>query len=114
MNTLTFEQLPSAVRTLTKEVSELKQLIITTADRKIINVPEQPINIKEAAIVLGLAVPTIYSKASKGELPYMKRGKRLYFSRTELLEYIKGGKRKSSAEIDAEADAYLFNKKIAR
>ena len=99
---------------LTKEVSELKQLIISTADQKKINLPERPINITDAATLLGLAVPTMYSKVSKGELPYMKRGKRLYFSRTELLDYIKAGKKKSSAEIDAEADAYLSNRKNAQ
>lgn len=72
---------------------------------------EQLLTIQEAAELLCLTVPTLYSKVSKGELPVMKRSKRLYFSRTELLEYIKQGKRKSSAEIEAEADAYLSNKK---
>jgi len=69
--------------------------------------PEQLLTIKEAAEFLSLAVPTIYSKCSKGELPLMKRGKRLYFSRTELLEYIKIGRKKSNAEITAEADEYI-------
>ncbi|WP_374464829.1 hypothetical protein [Chryseobacterium sp.] len=54
----------------------------------------------------------LYSKVSKGELSVMKRSKRLYFSRTELLEYLKeGGKKKSNAEIKAEAEAYLLNNK---
>jgi len=37
----------------------------------------------------------------------MKQGKRLYFSSTELMEYIKEGRNKSRTEIEAEADAYL-------
>jgi len=53
--------------------------------------PEQILTIQEAAEFLSLTVPTIYSKVSKGELPFMKRSKRLYFSRTELLEYLKQG-----------------------
>ena len=56
--------------------------------------PEQFLTIQEAADFLSLSVPTMYSKVSKGELPVMKRSKRLYFSRTELLEYIKGGRKK--------------------
>ena len=62
--------------------------------------PEQLLTIQEAAEFLSLTVPTMYSKVSKGELPVMKRGKRLYFSRAELLEYLKAGRKKSNAEIE--------------
>ena len=41
----------------------------------------------------------------------MKRSKRLYFSRTELLDYLKEGRKKSNAEIDQEAQAYFSNNK---
>lgn len=72
--------------------------------------PEQLLTIQEAADFLTLTVPTMYSKVSKGELPVMKRSKRLYFSRTELLEYLKQGRKKSNAEIEEEAENHL-NKK---
>ena len=71
--------------------------------------PEQLLTVQEAAQFLNLTVPTIYSKVSKGELPVMKRSKRLYFSSTELMEYLKEGRKKSNAEIEAEAKAYLSN-----
>ena len=71
--------------------------------------PEQLLTIQEAAQFLNLTVPTIYSKVSKGELPVMKRSKRLYFSSTELMEYLKEGRKKSNAEIEQEAEAYLSN-----
>ena len=73
--------------------------------------PEKLLTIQEAAEFLRLTVPTMYGKVSKGELPVMKRGKRLYFSRTELLEYLKDGRKKSNAEIEQEAKAYLLNNK---
>ncbi|MCZ2128687.1 MAG: helix-turn-helix domain-containing protein [Bacteroidia bacterium] len=73
--------------------------------------PEQLLTIQEAAEFLSLTVPTMYSKVSKREIPCMKRSKRLYFSRTELLEYIKDGRKKSNAEIEQEAKAYLLNNK---
>lgn len=75
------------------------------------NQPEQLLTIEQAADFLSLTVPTMYSKVSKGELPVMKRSKRLYFSRTELLEYLKEGRKKSNAEIEQEAAAYLLNNK---
>ena len=73
--------------------------------------PEQLLTIQEAAEFLSLTVPTMYSKVSKREIPCMKRSKRLYFSRTELLEYLKDGRKKSNAEIEQEAKAYLLNNK---
>ncbi len=72
--------------------------------------PERFLNIREASDFLNLSVPTIYSKVSKGELPVMKRGKRLYFSANELTEYLKAGRKKSNAEIEQEAEAYLKKK----
>jgi excisionase family DNA binding protein len=72
---------------------------------------EKLLTVQEAAEFLNLTVPTIYSKVSKGELPVMKRSKRLYFSSTQLMEYIKKGSRKSNAEIEAEAAGYLSNNK---
>jgi excisionase family DNA binding protein len=73
---------------------------------------EQLLTVQEAARLLHLTVPTIYSKHSKGELPNVcKRGKRLYFSKQSLIEWVKEGRKKSNAEIEQEAEAYLFNNK---
>lgn len=55
--------------------------------------------------------PTWYSKISRGEVPYHKRGKKVYFLKTEIDEWLKAGKRKSNAEIEAEAESYLANNK---
>jgi len=108
---LTFDKLPEAVTMLTKEVSELKRLLIEKQEQPTTDQTEQFLTIDEVATLLHLTKPTVYSKVSKGELPVMKRGKRLYFSRTELLEYVKAGRKKSNAEIEQEAKAYLLNNK---
>lgn len=108
---LTFDKLPEAVTMLTKEVSELKRLLIEKQEQAPTEQPEQLLTVQEAAQFLNLTVPTIYSKVSKGELPVMKRSKRLYFSSTELMEYLKEGRKKSNAEIEQEAKAYLSNNK---
>ena len=76
--------------------------------------PEQFLTIQEAADFMSLSVPTMYSKVRRSEIPVMKRGKRLYFSLKELTEYLRNGKKKTTAEIEAEADLYLAkNKKSA-
>jgi len=107
---LTFDQLPKAVTMLTNEISELKRLLLKKREQQQTEQPEKFLNIQEAAQFLNLTVATIYSKVSKRELPFMKRSKRLYFSSTELMEYIKEGRKKTNAEIEAEAETYLSNK----
>jgi hypothetical protein len=64
---------------------------------------KQHFTIQEAAKFLILTVLTMYNKVSKGELPVMERSKRLFFSKVELIAYLKVGKRKSSNEIETEA-----------
>jgi len=65
------------------------------------------LNIDEASKFLTLKKSTIYKKVNHNELPYYKRGKHLYFSYTELNDYIKGGKVKSDKELKNEASKYI-------
>ncbi len=102
---LTFDQLPLAVTMLTKEVSELKTLLLDKREQPI-NQPEHFLSVQEAAKFLNLAVSTIYSKVSRNELPVMKRGKRLFFSKNSLTEWIKGGLKKSNSELEREAEIF--------
>lgn len=64
-----------------------------------------------ACEVTGLARPTIYGLVSQSKIPHMKRGKLLYFSRQELTDWIRTGKRKTIADIQREAAAYVSNKR---
>jgi excisionase family DNA binding protein len=63
--------------------------------------------------ITGLAKPTIYSLVSERKIPHSKQGKRLYFSRQDLLEWIKNGKRKTQTEIAIEAENYRQKEKEA-
>lgn len=73
---------------------------------------EEILTIKEAAALLSLSVPTIYGLVSRAEIPVNKQGKRLYFSKQELIAWIKAGRKKTSAEIAEQASEYCntFNK----
>jgi excisionase family DNA binding protein len=76
-------------------------------DKNLINVsaePEKLINVDEAAEFLDLTKPTIYTKVSRGELPYIKKGKRIYFQKSKLLEYYKQG---SKEPIEAKVNEYF-------
>lgn len=81
------------------------------SENKVESQKKDLLTVQEAGEFLSLSVPTIYSKVSRGELPVMKQGKRLYFSRAELLEFLKAGRRKTNKEIEAEGASYLRTNK---
>ena len=109
-NNLTFDQLPNAISNLTNKVDDIARFLKQQAETPAEN-PNELLNVKDAAHFLSLAVPTVYSLVSRGELPFMKKTKRIYFSRLELLAYIKGGRKSTNLEQQAEADQYLVNRK---
>jgi excisionase family DNA binding protein len=69
------------------------------------------LTVPEAAEFLRLSVQTVYGLISKGQLPVMKRSKRCYFSKAELIAYLKEGRRSTHSEIASNADQYLVKKK---
>lgn len=72
---------------------------------------DQLLTIQEAAQFISLSVPTVYGLVSKSLIPVSKKGKRLYFSKAELTDWIKTGRRKTIAETASEADNFLQAKK---
>ncbi len=107
---LTFDQLPSAVNQLNHRLENIEKLLTQNNEQQQTKPAERLLTIQEAAEFLNLTVPTIYSKVSKGELPVMKRSKRLYFSSIELMQYLKHGRKKSNSDIEAEAKQYMKKK----
>jgi len=73
--------------------------------------PEQLLTVQQAAELLNLSVPTLYGYSQRAEIPVCKRGKRLYFSKQSLFEWIKDGKKKTLAETASEAEQYCKTKK---
>jgi excisionase family DNA binding protein len=71
---------------------------------------DQLLTIQQAADFLKLSVPTLYGFVSKSQLPVSKKGKRLYFSKRELIDWIKTGRKKTAAEIQQEATNYVNRK----
>ena len=72
---------------------------------------DELLTVQDTAKFLSLSVPTVYGLISKGELPVMKRSKRCYFSKVELINYLKQGRKKTLSETAAEAEQYLSKKK---
>jgi excisionase family DNA binding protein len=73
--------------------------------------PDELLTIQQAAEFLNLSVPTIYSKVQYKQVPVNKQAGRLYFSKAELIEYVKEGRKKTQAELKAEAANYVAKRK---
>ena len=113
MDTLTFENLPSAVNQLNKKLESIELLLKKKSNEQSQDQSDQPLTVKQAASFLSIAVPTLYTLTSRGTIPFMKRGKRLYFSRVELMDYLKEGRKKTNSEIAEQASEYIISKKGA-
>ena len=72
---------------------------------------DQLLTIDEASTLLHLSKATVYTKVSRNELPGVcKRGKRLYFDRQIIIDWIKSGRKTSKAEPEQDFQTYLLNK----
>ena len=106
---LTFETLPKAVSELQETVNNIQKLLLEKSSLNTVET-EDLLTVKDTAKFLSLSVPTIYGLIHKGELPVMKRSKRCYFSKLELINYLKQGRKKTVAETASEVDTYLKKK----
>jgi excisionase family DNA binding protein len=70
---------------------------------------EDIMNSRETAQFLDIKLNTLYIKTHRGELPFMKKGRKVYFSRKQLLEWMSEGRRIISKNDLKEADARLVD-----
>lgn len=71
---------------------------------------QEIIDVKQAADFLHLKVSTLYEKTSDKTIPHFKKGKKLYFNKSKLIEWVQMGKIKTDLDISNEAD--LIQKKL--
>lgn len=111
MSSLTFDQLSSSCYEIQLKLESIEQLLLQLSK----NQPETDkiFTVSEAADFLNLSTATIYGLLSTGELPVMKRSKRCYFSKLELIAYLKKGRRKTNQEIEEAANEYLRKRRYS-
>ena len=70
------------------------------------------LNIEEAAKLIHLSKYTIYGLVHRNAICYYKRGRRLYFLKSEILDWLKNGKREDKTSIQNEVDEYLLKNQL--
>lgn len=109
MENIIFTQLTiSEVREILRE--EIRAVFAESTTNTTQPESDQIGGIELAQQLTGLARPTIYGLVAQLKIPYMKKGKKLYFSQKELTEWLKQGRRKTTTEIDSEANQYISRK----
>lgn len=102
---ISFDTLPEAISELIDRVARIEELLALE------RVPAEPVNetlnIAEATLILRLTKSTIYSKVCRGELPAFKAGRRLYFDKQELQDWVRSSRKKTNDDIRVEAQRYL-------
>ena len=96
--TPTFENLPLAVDRLGREIESLKAIILAQQPA---TQRDEIMTIEDASEFIRLAKPTVYALVSNRQIPFSKKGKRLYFRRSELERWVTSGRRATTAEIEA-------------
>lgn len=109
MEQLTLEKLPQTVFQVMQTVERIEALILEQQQSPVNN--EKLMRLKDAAEFLQISPNSIYQKVSARTIPFMKQGKHLYFSKAELMEYIKAGRQKTVSEIGMETIERLSKKK---
>ena len=109
---ITFEQLPQAVSLLINEVQELKSLL-QTSKQSAVEPADRWFNLQQLCEYLPdrPAKQTVYGWIGQHSIPYHKKGKKLQFLKSEIDAWLKSDKRKTAAELHAEAIHYINSKK---
>jgi len=93
-------------------VTLIAEAVVKKIGNEPIEIQDRLLDISEACEFVRLSKQTIYNKVAKREIPHQRKNGRLYFSSTELTEWIKSGKRKTNDEIKGDAQSYLKKKGV--
>lgn len=65
------------------------------------HLPDKLFNIQEAAIFLNLAPQTLYGFTSNRTIPFIKKGKKLYFRKSNLEQWLADGRKATVKELQS-------------
>jgi excisionase family DNA binding protein len=103
MQVITFEQIPSFLAFLGEKINTIEERVSISA----LNTTEieRPTDVEGAADHVSLDYQTIYRLVREKKIPFYKQGRKLYFYRSELNEWIRSGKPGLSEELQAKAES---------
>ena len=108
---LTFESLPSAVAELFGKLDAIERLLLQNSTQ-VHQEPDRWFDLVELCDYLPdkPSKQTVYLWVHSRTIPFHKRGKKLFFLKSEIDNWLKQGRKLTRAEIAAKADTYVKEK----
>ncbi len=109
---ISFNDMPKALAYLIGKVDKLKTLLSVQTTAKV-EPSDRWFNLQELCEYLPdrPAKQTVYGWIGQHAVPYHKKGKKLQFLKSEIDAWLKSDKRKTAAELHAEAVQFVNSKK---
>ena len=83
---------------------------LTSIESLLVATQPKPLTLKEAAEFLDFSRSYLYRLTSQGRVPcYKPEGKRIYFDRAELVNWLKRNRIRPQEELEATAANYVVN-----
>ena len=83
---------------------------LTSIESLLVATQPKPLTLKEAAEFLDFSRSYLYRLTSQGRVPcYKPEGKRVYFDRAELVNWLKRNRIRPQEELEATAANYIVN-----
>lgn len=81
---------------------------------KAIDPDDQLLTVQSATAFLRIAPSTLYQLTSRHEIPFMKRGKRLYFNKEELRQWVEEGRNKPASALEQQTQLQSYLRPVKR
>lgn len=109
---ISFNDMPKALAYLIGKVDKLETLLSTQTTAKV-EPADRWFNLQELCEYLPdrPARQTVYGWIGQHAIPYHKKGKKLQFLKSEIDAWLRTDKRKTAAELQAEAIQFINSKK---
>jgi excisionase family DNA binding protein len=111
---ITFEKLPEAVSRLLQDVEVIKNFLLNNAaypKTETVSPHEKDIlTVEDVSRKLGITKGGVYNLTHMRQIPYYKKGGRIYFDAKELDAWIRSDRRKTIKELQDEANLAIQKK----
>ena len=105
---ITFDNLPEAVTQLLQEVAYIRNHLLnqsaTTPEPMPYPAENKFLTVTEVSQMLNLSTGAIYNMTSTRQIPFFKKGRRVYFDKKEIDEWIRQDRRKTIKQLQVEAE----------
>ena len=114
INTYTTMEIPSFTQTQL-DVAEIKNGYLKILDQlqkksKPLTEDTNPQSIDQIVSLTGYTKKTLYGYCQKNQIPHYKKNGRLFFFKSEIIDWIKSDQQKTIKQIESENDEFLASK----